>query len=338
MTNNPFARLPEVPDFTVTSTSVEDGQPLPGAQLSGMFGVPGGQDASPQLSWSGAPLGTRSFAVTVYDPDAPTMSGFWHWAVANIPATVTSLPEGAGDDTGSGLPEQAFQLPNDARASRFVGGAPPAGHGPHRYVFTVHALDVEDIGVPVDCTPAFLGFTMAGHILGRATLTATAETPRAGEDVERIEVSRLIPAPADAIFAVLTDPKGHVDIDASGMLMDAVGDPVAQVGDRFVARMDREALGDVPLGKYEIDVVITKLTRDEEIAWTVEGRTLANVRHVYGYRLAAAENGTLVTSYYDWSEIDETWKARNVFPVVPESALKATLGILERTVRKRTAA
>jgi len=177
--NDPFARLPEAPSFTVTvtSTSVQDGQALPPAQLSGMFGVPGGRDASPQLSWSGAPDDTRSYAVTMYDPDAPTMSGFWHWAVANIPATVTSLPEGAGDDTGSGLPSPAIQLPNDARATRFVGGAPPAGHGPHRYVITVHALDVEDIGVQADSTPAFLGFTMASHILARATLTGTAETP-----------------------------------------------------------------------------------------------------------------------------------------------------------------
>ncbi len=113
----------------------------------------------------------------MYDPDAPTMSGFWHWAVANIPATVTSLPEGAGDDTGSGLPGPAIQLPNDARDTRFVGGAPPAGHGPHRYVITVHALDVEDIGFQADSTPAFLGFAMASHILARATLTGTAETP-----------------------------------------------------------------------------------------------------------------------------------------------------------------
>jgi Raf kinase inhibitor-like YbhB/YbcL family protein len=134
-------------------------------------------DYCPQLSWSGAPDDTKSYAVTVYDPDAPTMSGFWHWAVANIPATVTSLPEGAGDDTGSGLPGPAVQLPGDARATRFVGGAPPAGHGPHRYVITVHALDVDDIGVPADGTPAFLGFTMASHILARATLTGTAETP-----------------------------------------------------------------------------------------------------------------------------------------------------------------
>jgi Raf kinase inhibitor-like YbhB/YbcL family protein len=115
--------------------------------------------------------------VTVYDPDAPTGSGFWHWAVANIPADTTSLPEGAGDETGSGLPAGAVQLPNDARAARYVGAAPPAGHGEHRYFITVHALGIEDIGVPADATPAFLGFNMAGQILGRATLIATAETP-----------------------------------------------------------------------------------------------------------------------------------------------------------------
>jgi Raf kinase inhibitor-like YbhB/YbcL family protein len=175
--NDPFARLPEVPSFTLTSTTVEDGKPFAAPQYSGLFGVPGGRDASPQLAWSGAPEGTKSYAVTVYDPDAPTGSGFWHWAVANLPAGTTSLPEGAGDDTGSGLPAPAVQLPNDARAARFLGAAPPAGHGEHRYFITVHALGIEDIGVGSDATPAFLGFTMAGHILGRATLIATGETP-----------------------------------------------------------------------------------------------------------------------------------------------------------------
>ncbi|GAB7109989.1 YbhB/YbcL family Raf kinase inhibitor-like protein [Streptomyces phaeofaciens JCM 4814] len=175
--NDPFARLPEAAVFTVTSTTVTDGAAFSPEQFSGIFGVPGGKDVSPQLSWSGAPKGTRSYAVTVYDPDAPTGSGFWHWAVADIPAAVTELPAGAGDDTGSGLPEGAFQLPNDARAARFVGATPPAGHGPHRYFVVVHALGVESMGVAADATPAVLGFTMAGHILGRAVLTATAETP-----------------------------------------------------------------------------------------------------------------------------------------------------------------
>ena len=102
--NDPLAGLPEVPSFAVTSTTLTDGGGTPPAQMSGIFGVPDGEDISPQLSWSGAPEGTKSYAVTVYDPDAPTQSGFWHWAVADIPATVTELPEGAGDDTGSGLP------------------------------------------------------------------------------------------------------------------------------------------------------------------------------------------------------------------------------------------
>jgi Raf kinase inhibitor-like YbhB/YbcL family protein len=171
--NDPFARLPEAASFAVTSTTVTDGAGWLPEQLSS--GVPGGRDISPQLSWSGAPEGTRSYAVTVYDPDAPTGSGFWHWAVADIPATVTELPEGAGDDAGSGLPEGAFQLPNDARVARFLGAAPPAGHGPHRYFVVVHALDVDSTGVPAEATPAYLGFTMASHTLGRAVLTATAE-------------------------------------------------------------------------------------------------------------------------------------------------------------------
>ncbi|HEU5030561.1 MAG TPA: YbhB/YbcL family Raf kinase inhibitor-like protein [Spirillospora sp.] len=172
--NDPFARLPEAAAFSVTSSTVGDGAAWPPEQLSS--GAPGGRDVSPHLSWSGAPEGTRSYAVTVYDPDAPTGSGFWHWAVADIPATVTELPEGAGDDTGSRLPDGAFQLPNDARAARYIGAAPPPGHGPHRYFVVVHALDVASIGVPEDATPALLGFTMSGHILGRAVLTATAET------------------------------------------------------------------------------------------------------------------------------------------------------------------
>ncbi|MGW4133863.1 YbhB/YbcL family Raf kinase inhibitor-like protein [Amycolatopsis japonica] len=322
--NDPFARLPEAASFTVTSASVADGAAWSPEQLAG-------KDVSPQLSWSGAPRGTKSYAVTVYDPDAPTGSGFWHWAVADIPAAVTELPEGAGDDAGSGLPEGAIQVPNDARLARFLGAAPPAGHGEHRYFVVVHALDVESLGVPADCTPAFLGFTMASHVLGRAVLVATSETP----GPERIEVSRLVPASADAIFAVLSDPQGHVDIDASGMLIDAEGDPVERAGDRFVVHMDREALGDVPLGKYDVEVVITTLVPGEEIAWTVEGRIRPHARHIYGYRLEPAEGGTLVTSYYDWSEVSEEWKNRITFPVVPESSLKATLGILERTVRRR---
>ncbi|MFJ6504721.1 YbhB/YbcL family Raf kinase inhibitor-like protein [Streptomyces sp. NPDC091879] len=173
-TNDPFARLPQVASFTVTSTTVTDGAAWPPEQCSS--GLPGGKDISPQLSWSGAPNGTKSYAVTIYDPDAPTGSGFWHWAVADIPATVTELSEGAGDDTGSQLPKGVYQLPNDARVPHYIGAAPPAGHGQHRYFIVVHALDIPGTGVPADATPAVLGFTMAGHTLGRAVLIATAET------------------------------------------------------------------------------------------------------------------------------------------------------------------
>lgn len=154
--------------------------------------------------------------------------------------------------------------------------------------------------------------------------------------VERFEVRRTIPAPPEAIFAVLRDPQGHVDIDSAGMLMDATGEPVSAVGDRFVVHMDREALGDYDLGKYDVTVVIVAFEPDREIAWTIEGAIKPPLRHIYGYRLEPVDDGTLVTSYYDWSEIDPQWREAGVFPVLPEAALKATLGILDRTVRRRT--
>ena len=125
---NPYEFLPELPTFTVTSESFADGQPWGNDQVSGIMGA-GGSDISPQLSWSGFPEETRSFAVTVYDPDAPTASGFWHWAVFNLPATVTDLPAGVGDGSGSGFPGDAVTLANDAGLTRFIGAAPPAGHG-----------------------------------------------------------------------------------------------------------------------------------------------------------------------------------------------------------------
>jgi hypothetical protein len=153
---------------------------------------------------------------------------------------------------------------------------------------------------------------------------------------ERIEVQRTIAAPAADIFALLCDPHGHVAIDSSGMLQDADGEPVTDVGDSFVVHMDRESLNDYPLGKYDVTVEIREFEKDRLIAWTILGQIRPQIGHVYGYRLEPSPDadGTVVTSFYDWSEIDEKWRDANIFPVIPESALRATLGILDRTVRR----
>ncbi len=155
-------------------------------------------------------------------------------------------------------------------------------------------------------------------------MTAVAE--------ERIEVQRLIAADPAAVFRVLCDPQGHVAIDSSGMLQAATGEPVAAVGDSFVVHMDREALNDFPLGLYDVTVTITTFEADREIAWKVLGQIRPQIGHVYGYRLEPVEDGTLVTSYYDWSDIDPVWREANIFPIISEGALRATLGILGRTV------
>lgn len=154
---------------------------------------------------------------------------------------------------------------------------------------------------------------------------------------ERIEIDRIIPAPAPDIFGLLCDPQGHVAIDSSGMLQDAEGDPVAAVGDTFVVHMDREALNDFPqFGKYDVTVSITEFERDQLIAWTVLGQIKPPIGHVYGYRLQPADDGTgtVVTAFYDWSNIDQKWRDAGIFPVLSEGALRATLGILDRTVRR----
>jgi hypothetical protein len=153
---------------------------------------------------------------------------------------------------------------------------------------------------------------------------------------ERMEVQRTIAAAPAAIFGVLSDPKGHVAIDSSGMLMSASGQPVTKVGDEFVVHMDREALNDYPMGLYDVTVTIVTFEADREIAWTILGQIRPQIGHVYGYTLAPAEEGTLVTSYYDWSSIDPVWKEANIFPVISEGALRATLGILARTVAAAT--
>jgi len=171
---NPYDRLPGVASFRLSSRDVRDGERLAVPQLSGIFGA-GGEDVSPHLSWDGAPEGTRGFAVTVFDPDAPTPCGFWHWAVADIPGSVTELPADAGADGGTGLPAGAVALRNDAGTRRYLGAAPPPGHGPHRYFFVVHAIDVDSLGVAAETTPAFLSFVLSQHTLGRALLVAWHE-------------------------------------------------------------------------------------------------------------------------------------------------------------------
>jgi Raf kinase inhibitor-like YbhB/YbcL family protein len=171
LSRNPYDELPSVARFDVTSTDASHGETLNNPQVSGIFGA-GGDDVSPHLSWSGAPEGTQSYAVTVYDPDAPTASGFWHWAVFNIPADVTELPSGA---SGSALPEGAIELRNDGGTVGYIGAAPPPGHGRHHYHVVVHAVDVPTLDVPADASPAFLGFNLFSHTLGRAMIVPVYE-------------------------------------------------------------------------------------------------------------------------------------------------------------------
>jgi len=175
VTNDPFWRLPEVPLFTLESPDFADGDDLPQWARSGIAGA-GGEDRSPALVWSGAPATTQSYVVMMYDPDAPTGSGWWHWAVHGIPASVTSLPQNAGDPDAGLLPEGAVTVANELRLQRFLGAAPPAGHGDHRYYFIVNALDVPSLEVPEDATPALLGFILREHLVGRAVLTGLSRT------------------------------------------------------------------------------------------------------------------------------------------------------------------
>ncbi|KIQ20823.1 YbhB/YbcL family Raf kinase inhibitor-like protein [Rhodococcus sp. MEB064] len=174
MPHDPYADLPTLPSFDLTSDSFTDGQPLHDDQASGIMGA-GGHDNSPHLSWSGFPEETKSFVVTVYDPDAPTASGFWHWAVANIPVTTTTLVAGAGDDDSTGLPNLAITLKNDAGQARYIGAAPPQGHGPHRYFVAVHAVDVEKLEIDETASPAYLGFNLFSHAIARAVIVGTYE-------------------------------------------------------------------------------------------------------------------------------------------------------------------
>jgi Raf kinase inhibitor-like YbhB/YbcL family protein len=161
---NPYDYLPAVPSFTVTSTDVTDGQPLKDDQVAEHG------NTSPQLTWEGAPEGTKSYVVTCFDPDAPTPSGFWHWNLVDLPADVTSLDTGAA---AGDLPGKAFHVRNDAGEAGFTGAAPPQGDQPHRYFFVVHAVGEDTLGVDADASNAVVSFNLAFKTLGRAILHGT---------------------------------------------------------------------------------------------------------------------------------------------------------------------
>ncbi|WP_213450544.1 YbhB/YbcL family Raf kinase inhibitor-like protein [Rhizomonospora bruguierae] len=167
---DPYDVLPPVPSFTLTSTDLTDGGPKGDRYAHASVG---GQNVSPQLSWSGFPEQTRGFVVTCFDPDAPTGSGFWHWVLVNLPASVTELPAGVASEGDDQLPDGAFHVRNDYGERAYGGAAPPAGDRPHRYVFAVHAIDVDKLGVTPDVAPAVVGFNLAFHTLARATLRVT---------------------------------------------------------------------------------------------------------------------------------------------------------------------
>jgi hypothetical protein len=171
---NPYAKLPPVPAFTVTSTDVTSHQPMPRPQRSGLEGIKGGKDISPQLRWTGFPKSTKSFAISMYDPDAPTMSGFWHWVVIDVPASTTSLRTNAGAKNSQTLPQGAIQMRDDAGLHQYLGAAPPPGSGVHNYYITVTALNVPKVSVPASSSAAVVGSFVAAHAIGRGFVVPTA--------------------------------------------------------------------------------------------------------------------------------------------------------------------
>lgn len=155
--------------FTLTSPDLPAGKPLPTAQVFNSFGCTG-QNISPALSWSGAPAGTKSFAITVYDPDAPTGSGWWHWVVFDLPADVKGLPLGAGTPGKAGMPKGAVQSRTDYGKPGYGGPCPPKGHGPHQYIITVYALKTAKLGLDADASPAVVGFTLNSQMIAKASI------------------------------------------------------------------------------------------------------------------------------------------------------------------------
>lgn len=157
--------------FELTSPDISEGERIADRHVFNGFGCDG-QNVSPALEWSGAPEGTQSFALTVYDPDAPTGSGWWHWVVFNLPPETTSLPAGVGEGD---LPQGAVQSRTDFGTTGYGGPCPPEGHGPHRYIFTVHALEVDSLPLEADAPGAMVGFFLNANAIDTATLTATYE-------------------------------------------------------------------------------------------------------------------------------------------------------------------
>jgi Raf kinase inhibitor-like YbhB/YbcL family protein len=157
--------------LSLSSNDITQGEFMPIAQEYNGFGCAGG-DLSPHLHWSGAPEGTKSFAVTVYDPDAPTGSGWWHWQIVNIPATVSELEMGAGSELNDVAPQGSIQIKNDFGQYGFGGACPPQGHGVHHYQFTVHALSVEQIALPEDASGALTGYMINANTIESATIEA----------------------------------------------------------------------------------------------------------------------------------------------------------------------
>lgn len=159
-------------EFKLRSDEVQNGKSLGLQQVFKGFGCEGGNQ-SPSLSWTGAPAGTKSFALTVYDPDAPTGSGWWHWMAYNLPSGVSSLPASAGAEGGASMPKGAVQVRNDFGVKGFGGACPPQGDKPHRYQFTIHALKVEKLDLPADASAALVGYMINANKLGTATIEAT---------------------------------------------------------------------------------------------------------------------------------------------------------------------